>query len=714
MKALKLKNVGLFILTVLFSLSCFFAVTSFQSKTVKAEEQPVIDNSVFEMEKGAQLALNKDGIRFVTKMGKDVYDQIVTNDVEDKVKLSVYVTISSELEKLTGDKLGKYEQLDKKVVIDINEELIYQNSGYYYANAVVTNLNKDNNSALTESQFDYQFVGIAIITDNSGESAEYKYASFSDNNVENNIRSQYGLLQSAMLDYENQDVVDRLLSSESPYLSWFGSEEYPMVIDTLEDYNSLVKQINEGNEITFTVEMSSAIDKSAGEQLDGANTLPENLKYYHYVSFYNGETKLGNTVKVYDKAGVEYAGETPAKDGDGFFTFDFANAWTDKDGEIVDLDKIEKTQNVYAKFEKVSPRTGANVNTVFFFGDEKGLSQVSGGRNISNSNISIDTQKDSNGMLKISVDTTSASKKYIELHYNVKDYAFNDGDIVTFEVYVDLSESVEFIELYWGYTHRARLANKEWGTVVVASSHLNKTSTGTTAVSDDQIRIYAYTDTTVYGSQGEAGATGINGNIYFGKAKAVSSNEVINIYESGVEYTFGSQNIEYVSGTSQNLANTMGCTLGNWTPNDGAFNQYGDKKPQIIDGTMRFYMQGSIQQTPILALIPKKAMKLGSNAKMHVTIRGNVDCLWFWGYYYSSSSGAYKAGGREGNSTSTAEKLDNGYTRYTLNYNSGWAGTTFEEFFIFLNNNQSFSKPNYKLCSIADITFEDVTWVDKA
>ena len=34
------------------------------------------------------------------------------------------------------------------------------------------------------------------------------------------------------------------------------------------------------------------------------NVSAENLKYYHYVSFYNGETKLGNTVKVYDKAGV--------------------------------------------------------------------------------------------------------------------------------------------------------------------------------------------------------------------------------------------------------------------------------------------------------------------------------------------------------------------------------------------------------------------------
>ena len=712
MRTLKRKNTILLVLAFLFALTCSLAVVSLQS--AYANDTTTINQDAFEMVKGAQLALERDGLRYVVKMGGNVYNKIVTSDIEDDVKLSFYVTTKAQLDALSGEDEGKYEKISKKIVINVDEEKIYQNSGYYYANAVVTNLNKENNAALTQSQFDYQFVGIGVIIDNSAATPEYTYAAFNDGDVTNNVRSQYQLLQSAMLDYQNPGIAQLLLSNNSPYKSWFGTSDYPLVIDTLEKHNGLVNQINNGVEYTIDVEISGDIDKTAGAQLEDGKTLPTDAKTYHYVTFYNGSEKL-DTVKVFAGESATFSGSEPTK-ADGFYTYEFANAWTTTDGgdDVVNLDEVNASASVYAKFNKTSPRTGDDANTVFFFGEQAGLAQVIGGRNVTNSNLSVDTQKKADGMLKISVDTTSASKKFIELHYNVKEYAFNDGDTVSFEVYVDLSEDVEFIELYWGYTRRTRLMNKEWGIVVVEASHLNKTVTGTTAASDDQIRIYAFTNTTVYGEQGEAGAAAMNGSIYFGKAKAHASADVKNIYDSGIEYTFGSQNIEYVSGTSTNLANTMGCTLGNWTPNDGAFNQYGDKKPQIIDGTMRFYMQGSTQQTPILALIPKKAMKLGSNAKMHVTIRGNIDCLWFWGYYYSSGSGAYKAGGREGNSTSTVEKLDNGYTRYTLNYNSGWAGTTFEEFFIFLNNNQKFLKPNYRQVNIVDITFDDVTWVDKA
>ena len=279
MRTLKRKNTILLVLAFLFALTCSLAVVSLQS--AYANDTTTINQDAFEMVKGAQLALERDGLRYVVKMGGNVYNKIVTSDIEDDVKLSFYVTTKAQLDALSGEDEGKYEKISKKIVINVDEEKIYQNSGYYYANAVVTNLNKENNAALTQSQFDYQFVGIGVIIDNSAATPEYTYAAFNDGDVTNNVRSQYQLLQSAMLDYQNPGIAQLLLSNNSPYKSWFGTSDYPLVIDTLEKHNGLVNQINNGVEYTIDVEISGDIDKTAGAQLEDGKTLPTDAKTYH-------------------------------------------------------------------------------------------------------------------------------------------------------------------------------------------------------------------------------------------------------------------------------------------------------------------------------------------------------------------------------------------------------------------------------------------------
>lgn len=364
MKAIKLRNVLLFILVALVSVCCIGTALS----TNTANAQTV----TFEMVKGAQLGLTKDAIRFVVKMDESVYDKVVTNDAEEKVKLSVYVAPIQFFNALEGENAGKYNLLSKKLEIKIDEQKIYTSEGYYYANAVIANLNAENNPALNGvSQFKCQFVGVGVIIDNTNEQTEYTFASFHNNDIANNTRSQYEILQKVILSDVYPDLVEEILSETSPY-KWFGTENYPIEIDNADEYNSLVGQINAGFDLSdFNIKMFSGIDKESCNQLDGDKSLPANINYYHQVSFYNGEELL-TTGMALDNGTIEYNGEVPQKEGDGFYTYEFANAWVDENGDDVDLTNVSATQNVYAKFDKVSPRANDDKNTVFFFNDEKG------------------------------------------------------------------------------------------------------------------------------------------------------------------------------------------------------------------------------------------------------------------------------------------------------------------------------------------------------
>lgn len=335
-------------------------------------------------------------------------------------------------------------------------------------------------------------------------------------------------------------------------------------------------------------------------------------------------------------------------------------------------------------------RTEADDKTVFFFGEEIGQYQVYPQTNIGPDNLSIDTEKKAEGTLKVSVDNSESTSKtkQVELTYDVMDYKFTAGDLVYMDIYVDLV-GADFAEIRWDSTHRTRAANKEWSTVVVDASHLVNAE-------NKKLRIYAcvYTDTSYDGIQ-------FNGSVYLGKAKAAPASSVVDV-NSVSEYTFGSQNIQYLGGEG---TGTHG-TLGNWTPNDSAYNQVGDKTPIIVANTMRFHLQGSNQARPVLSLKLKNAITLKSNTLIKVTIRGETKSgsdLQFYPFFNGASQG-----GR--NFDNEITQGDYGYKTYTISFNAGWAGTKIDELTFWFNGNNKFNKPNYKLVSISDIIFENVTW----
>ena len=349
-----------------------------------------------------------------------------------------------------------------------------------------------------------------------------------------------------------------------------------------------------------------------------------------------------------------------------------------------------KTFNLKDIFE--DERTETDEKTVFFFGEELGQYQVYPQTNVKPENLSIDTEKKAEGTLKVSVDNSQSTSntKQVELNYDLMDYEFTAGDLVYMEIYVDLV-GADFAEIRWDSTHRTRAANKEWSTVVVDAAHLVNAE-------NKRLRIYAcvYTETSYDGIQ-------FNGSVYLGKAKAAPATSVVNV-NTASEYTFGSQNVKYIGGAG---TETHG-NLGNWTPNDAAYNQVGDKVPLIINGAMRFYMQGSNQNRPVLSLKLKNAFTIKSNTVIKVTVRGETKTgseLKFYPFNDGASQGA-----RDFDEEFT--KGENGYTTYTISFNASWVGDTIDELTFWFNGNNKFSKPNYKLVSILDITFENVTWAN--
>ena len=183
----------------------------------------------FEMEYGVQMALQKDAMRWIVGMGKNVYDEIVTNDANGNVSLSVVVSSKAQFDTITA---GNYMDIEKKVVIEIPDDKIYKSGDYYYANAALTGIYASEQSAK-------DLVAIGVMVTENGETATYEYASFNGGNIENNVRSQYEVLQMIAVDTreEAQSWVEVILGENSPYKSWFGSSEYPLVVDTAAEYD---------------------------------------------------------------------------------------------------------------------------------------------------------------------------------------------------------------------------------------------------------------------------------------------------------------------------------------------------------------------------------------------------------------------------------------------------------------------------------------------
>lgn len=219
------KKSVMFLMTTAMLGCCGMAVL-FNNIEVKASE-----TMVFAMETGASVKVNGDGLRFRVKMDETTANTIKTDDTK---KLVAYLAPKTYFDAV---KDGKYVNLLDKLTITIEKEKIYQADGFYWGNACVYNV-KDVNRDLV-------FSAVACIEDIDAEEADkYTYATVEDGDINNVARSQYYVINAATLDSElNADTKSQLATT----YSWYGTEEYPISIETVDGYNAFITDVNNGN-----------------------------------------------------------------------------------------------------------------------------------------------------------------------------------------------------------------------------------------------------------------------------------------------------------------------------------------------------------------------------------------------------------------------------------------------------------------------------------
>jgi len=303
--------------------------------------------TVFQMVDGASVKINNDGgIRWKVKMDQATKNNIVEND---NVSLKFIVTYADFFANVTDDKY--YETLSegsRAYIIPIDEAKIYQVDDLYYANACIT--------AFTKGYAD-NYVALAVI-DNAGS---YTYATvdglgvedanFSINKTKTNL---YGLLNLAVLDISDDYATSAL--SCSAYEGWFGSESYPVKVDDVDAYDSLLTNINKGISYgSVQIEVADTVDPSdATVELEEGKQLPNNTYAIRTVNFYaeDRETILETvSVKDYGEGAAASTDEVPTKEStvDTVYSFD---AWVKADGSSVNLNAVTESIDVYPSFDE--------------------------------------------------------------------------------------------------------------------------------------------------------------------------------------------------------------------------------------------------------------------------------------------------------------------------------------------------------------------------
>lgn len=195
---------------------------------------------VFEMEDGVSLKLsNSNGLRFIVKMDDDVASFVKENE---NVEYGFVIAPEQLMKAANGD----YLNMPKKVHVVGNKQKIYYEDGkdFYFANGCLTHIQLKN--------FEYQFVAVAYIKYND----VVRYADYND--LARN--SLYDTVNSAFVDGYAQEILslktycgDINSSIESEKLGWFGTETFPIKVDTTADYDAVVNVVNSGIDLSQRV-----------------------------------------------------------------------------------------------------------------------------------------------------------------------------------------------------------------------------------------------------------------------------------------------------------------------------------------------------------------------------------------------------------------------------------------------------------------------------
>ena len=280
-----------FRLSAIFTFVAILILSIMASASLLVSPARATENStsgVFQMEYGASIQLSKNGLRFKAKMSEDYYEKITSSD---DVTLYGFIARVEEFDRVTA--YSDFITGGKRVGGALDKEKIYLGEdGYYYANVVMTNLADGDRGYQDDS-----FSAIVFIEDKTSGSAKYTYAEFAKDesghvNIEAQNRLQYDVVNSAFLDGK-ESYESRIISA---YGSWYGTAEYPIVINTEEQYKSLVTKLSANEDFAKSVE-----NKHVFIKLDVANAVSsygEGQKIEEYVTTVT-ETQ-GHTVTFWD------------------------------------------------------------------------------------------------------------------------------------------------------------------------------------------------------------------------------------------------------------------------------------------------------------------------------------------------------------------------------------------------------------------------------
>lgn len=218
---------------------------SSKEMTVYCTELRAAKEVPLSMVEGASLRIDDEegGIRFRAKMNEKTASAVINGSAA----MNFVIAPKTLFDTVTD---GNYANLTKKIEIPVDGTKIYKDGDYYYANGVIANILEANRSL--------DFCATAYITANG--TTTYAEADFSL--TRGNL---YDIVNQLVVLYGEEEAESILAAT--PY-EWYGKGDYPIVIDTPEQYNALAAQVNGGRDFSaYTAKIAGAV-KSATDKTE--------------------------------------------------------------------------------------------------------------------------------------------------------------------------------------------------------------------------------------------------------------------------------------------------------------------------------------------------------------------------------------------------------------------------------------------------------------
>lgn len=307
---------------------------------VSAADGDAIQKGVFSMTEGAALKLNGQGIRFRVKMNKYFYD-VLNEDEESRLYFLITDKESFDAQTAAGGNYAEKAESEGWTKIDANRADIYSDrADSYYANACISGIEDVNYKTY------YVAIACAEIAVDGSDAPVTRYAAL---DAEKSRGALYDLVNTAML-YGEKDYTDAV---RAVYGSWFGSQDYPIVIKSTQNYNNFVAKINAGKDFSANyVEIYSTVDRSQAI-LGVGKQLPDNTSELTVskVTFYDDDkrTVLQETSYIGSQTVIPPADPIKADTQGYAYGFD---KWLTKEGEEASFENLSGNVSFYASYKR--------------------------------------------------------------------------------------------------------------------------------------------------------------------------------------------------------------------------------------------------------------------------------------------------------------------------------------------------------------------------